>query len=136
MIERVSHTTIYVLDQEKALEFYTQKLGFEVRVDFKMDNGFRWVTVGPKTQPELEIILFEVKAGGRYDEETANHLKAILEKGVLGGAVLSTSDCRATYEELVSKGVEFISPPTETFYGIEALFKDGCGNVFSMTQQK
>lgn len=136
MIERISHTTVYVLDQEKALQFYTQKLGFEVRVDFKMDNGFRWVTVGPKTQPELEIILFEVKAGGRYDEESANHLKAILEKGVLGGAVLSTSDCRATYEELVSKGVEFVSPPTETFYGIEAILSDGCGNLFSMTQRK
>jgi catechol 2,3-dioxygenase-like lactoylglutathione lyase family enzyme len=136
MIERISHTTFYVLDQEKARQFYTQKLGFEVRVDYTMDNGTRWLTVGPKTQPELEIILFEVKAGGRFDEDSANHLRAVLEKGILGGAVLSTSDCRATYEELVSKGVEFASPPTETFYGIEAVLKDGCGNWFSMTQRK
>jgi catechol 2,3-dioxygenase-like lactoylglutathione lyase family enzyme len=136
MITKLSHVNIYVLDQDAALEFYTQKLGFEVRTDFKMDNGFRWLTVGPKSQPELEIILFAVKPDMGMDAETAGHLRAILEKGGFGGGVLEVDDCRATYEDLKSKGVEFVSPPNETFYGIEAIMKDNSGNWFSMTQRK
>lgn len=136
MIRAVSHMNIYVLNQDKALEFYTQKLGFEVRTDFSMENGFRWLTVGPKGQPELEIILASPKAGGMFDEESAAHLTAILEKGLMGSGIFNTTDCRGTYEELKARGVEFISPPKETFYGVEALFKDGCGNWFSMTERK
>src|SRR5262245_59463621 len=69
------------------------------------------------------------------DEETVTHLRALLEKGVMGAGVWEADDCRATYEELKAKGVEFVSPPQEQFYGIEAIFKDGCGNWFSMTQR-
>jgi catechol 2,3-dioxygenase-like lactoylglutathione lyase family enzyme len=133
MIQKLSHATIYVLDQEQAFQFYTEKLGFEVRTDARMENGFRWLTVGPKAQPDLEIVLFEVKAGGMIDEAAANHLRALLEGG-LGAGVFDTDDCRATYEELRSKGVEFISPPREQPYGIEAIFKDNSGNWFSLAQ--
>ena len=59
MITRLSHTTIYVDDQDAALRFYTEKLGFEVRTDMKMDNGFRWTTMGLAGQPDLEIVLME-----------------------------------------------------------------------------
>jgi catechol 2,3-dioxygenase-like lactoylglutathione lyase family enzyme len=135
MIRKLSHATIYVLDQEKALDFYTNKLGFEVRTDAAMEGGFRWITVGPKDQPDLEVVLYGVHPGGMLDEDTVMHLRALLDKGVLGAGVWEADDCRATYEELKAKGVEFVSPPQEQFYGIEAIFKDGCGNWFSMTQR-
>ncbi len=136
MIQKLSHATIYVLDQEQALDFYTNKLGFEVHMDMSMDDGFRWLTVGPKSQPELELVLFAVKPAGMFDEATASHLRAILEKGVLGMGVFDTDDCHATYAELKAKGVEFMSPPQEQPYGVEATFKDNSGNVFSLTQRR
>ncbi len=136
MITRLSHATIYVTDQNKALDFYTNKLGMQVKTDFTMDNGFRWVTVGTKDQPDLELILYAVGSGGMMDETTAAHLRAVLEKGVMGGGVLEADDCCKTYEQLKSKGVEFVSPPQERPYGIEAIFKDGCGNWFSLTQHR
>jgi len=136
MIQKLSHATIYVLDQEQALDFYTNKLGFEVRTDVTMDGGFRWLTVAPKSQPELELVLFAVTPGSMFDDATVGHLRAILEKGVLGVGVFNTADCHATYAELKAKGVEFVSPPQEQPYGIEATFKDNSGNVFSLTQQR
>ena len=134
MITKLSHATIYVLDYDKALDFYTRKLGFEVRADFPLENGFRWLTVGLKGQPGFELVLFRPGAYGRMDEEAAGHLRAVLERGLMGGGVFDTDDCRATYEELKSRGVEFVSPPAENPYGIEAIFTDGNGNWFSLTQ--
>ncbi len=135
MITKLSHATLFVLDHDKALEFYVGKLGFEVRNDVKMDNGFRWVTVSASQQPQLEIVLYEPHPMGQIDQETADQLRSLLNKGVLGSGVFETDDCRRTYEELQAKGVEFTQAPKETFYGIEALFKDGCGNWFSLTQR-
>jgi predicted enzyme related to lactoylglutathione lyase len=136
MIQKMSHASVYVTDQQKALEFYRDKLGFEVRTDATMEGGFRWLTVGPKNQPDFEIALMEPKAGFMFDEETAGQIRALVEKGALGAGVFDTDDCRATYEELKSKGVEFMQPPAERPYGIEALFKDNSGNWFSLTQHK
>lgn len=136
MIQKLSHATIYVLDQEQALDFYTNKLGFEVRMDMTMDGGFRWLTVGPTSQPELELVLFAVTPASMFDEATAGHLRALLEQGVLGVGVFNTDDCHATYTALKARGVEFVSPPQEQPYGVEATFKDNSGNVFSLTQQR
>ena len=135
MITRLSHTTIYVLDQDEALTFYRDKLGFEVRTDMTMDNGFRWLTVGPKTQPDLEMVLMAVCESPLFPAEKAAQLRDLLQSGALGAGVLEVDDCQKTYEQLKAKGVEFMSPPTERFYGIEALFKDNSGNWFSMTQR-
>ena len=135
MIQRISHTGIYVLDQDAARDFYVNKLGFEVRDDATMDNGFRWLTVGPKTQPDLNLILMKVD-GPNIKPDVSKTLRDLLERGILSGGVLHTSDCRKTYEELRAKGVEFIQPPTERFYGVEALMKDNSGNWFSMTETK
>jgi len=135
MIQRISHTGIYVLDQDAARDFYVNKLGFEVRDDATMDNGFRWLTVGPKTQPDLNLILMKVD-GPNIKPDVAKTLRDLLERGIMSGGVLHTSDCRKTYEELRAKGVEFIQPPTERFYGTEALMKDNSGNWFSMTETK
>lgn len=136
MIQRMSHTTIFVTDQDKAKEFYVDKLGFEVRTDATMEGGFRWLTVGPKAQPDLEIVLMAVKPNPQQDPEIVELLKKLLEKGALGAGVFEAADCRKTYEELKAKGVEFLSEPEEKFYGIEAIMKDPFGNWFSMTQQK
>jgi catechol 2,3-dioxygenase-like lactoylglutathione lyase family enzyme len=135
MIQRLSHTTIYVLDQDAARDFYVNKLGFEVRMDASMDSGFRWLTVGPKGQPDLQIILMKVD-GPNMQPDVAATLRDLLVRGKLGGGVLQTSDCRKTYEELKAKGVEFLSPPKEQFYGVEALVKDNSGNWFSLTEPK
>lgn len=135
MIQRLSHATLYVLDQDAAKDFYVNKLGFEVRMDSKMDDGFRWLTVSPKSQPDLQIILMQVD-GPYIPPETAKTMRALLTEGKINGGVLQTSDCRQTYEELKAKGVEFLSPPNEQFYGIEAIMKDNSGNWFSMTEPK
>jgi catechol 2,3-dioxygenase-like lactoylglutathione lyase family enzyme len=134
MIRRMSHATVFVDNQDEALKFYRDKLGFEVRTDAKVSDEFRWLTVGPKGQPDFEIVLMEPKPGMLMDEETANQLRSIMAKGVLGAGVFNTENCRATYEELKGRGVEFVSEPAERPYGIEAVFKDNSGNWFSLTQ--
>jgi len=136
MITRLSHATIYVLDQDEALKFYRDKLGFEVRTDATMDNGFRWLTVGPKTQSDLNIILMAVKESPMFAADKVALFRKLLESGALGAGVLDVDDCKKTYEELKAKGVEFMAPPADRFYGIEALFKDNSGNWFSMTERK
>jgi catechol 2,3-dioxygenase-like lactoylglutathione lyase family enzyme len=135
MITKLSHATLYVTDQDQALDFYTKKLGFEVRTDVTME-GFRWLTVGPRGQRDLEIVLMKLAAGGPWDDATLAQLQSLLAKGGLGGGVFEADDCHRTYEELRVRGVEFTSPPTNRPYGIEATFKDPFGNWFSMTQPR
>ena len=134
MISKMSHAAIFVLDQQAALEFYRDKLGFEVRTDATMDGGFRWLTVGPKDQPGFEIILMEPNPGFMFDEATANQIRELVQGGKLGAGVFDTPNCRAAYEELQAKGVEFISPPEEQSWGIGAVFKDNSGNWFSLSE--
>ena len=136
MIKKLSHVSIYVLDQDRAREFYVDKLGFEVRTDATMEGGFRWLTVGPKDQPDLEIVLMPVKGGMAMTEENAKKLRELVEAGALGAGVFFTNDVHGDYEALKRKGVTFKSPPTERFYGTEAIVKDDSGNWFSLTQPK
>jgi predicted enzyme related to lactoylglutathione lyase len=131
----MSHTSVYVLDQDRAKAFYTEKLGFEVREDQTMGE-FRWLTVSPKGQPDLEIVLMPLRPGHMMDEATVKTMRGLVEAGRFGAGVLETDDCKRTYEELKTKGVQFSQPPTERPYGIEALLKDDSGNWFSMTQRK
>jgi catechol 2,3-dioxygenase-like lactoylglutathione lyase family enzyme len=135
MIERQSHTTVYVLNQDEALQFYRDKLGFEVRMDSTMPNGFRWLTVGPKAQPELQIVLMQIAEGPMWSKDTVEKMKSLVKQGAFGVGVFETPDVHTTYETLKAKGVEFMQPPTERFYGIEAIVKDNSGNWFSMTQR-
>jgi catechol 2,3-dioxygenase-like lactoylglutathione lyase family enzyme len=135
MIQRVTHATVYVFDQDAARDFYVNKLGFEVRMDQRAENGFRWLTVSPKGQPDFQLILMQVD-GPNMQPDAAAALKDLMEKGRLGGGVLQTDDIRATYEELKAKGVEFLAPPADRFYGIECVMKDNSNNWYSMTQPK
>jgi uncharacterized glyoxalase superfamily protein PhnB len=138
VIQRQSHSTIFVTDQEEALEFYRDKLGFEVRTDMPMsDEGdIRWLTLSPKGQPDLEIILAPLTPGPMFDSEQAEQIKGLVRSGALGIGVFQTDDINSDYERLSKQGVEFVSPPEEKFYGIEAIVKDNSGNWFSLTQPK
>ena len=133
MIAKLNHANILVLDQEKAFDVYVNILGFKVHTDETMEGGLRWLTVTAPGNPELELILAEPKPP-MFESEDAALLRKLLERGALGAGVWQCDDCRATYKELKAKGIEFTKEPTEEFYGIEAVFKDGCGNWFSLTQ--
>ena len=135
MITNITHTHVYVLDQEEALDFYTHKLGFEVRIDNSFGQ-FRWLTVGPKGNPDIELILAPISEQMLKDKETADQVRSLVQKGVFSGPVLECEDIYATYEELKGKGVEFTKAPTEEFYKTEAVFKDNSGNWFSLGEKK
>ena len=135
MVQRLSHATFYVLDQDKAKEFYVDKLGFSVHTDVTMDGGFRWLTVTAPGDPDLEINL--MAAGPPvFNDEQSKMILSLLQAGAMGAAVMNTDDCRKTYEELKAKGVEFKGEPEEQFYGTEVIMLDGCGNWFSLTSPK
>jgi catechol 2,3-dioxygenase-like lactoylglutathione lyase family enzyme len=147
MIQKMSHATIYVTDQDVAKEFYAGKLGFEVKVDHSLPTGFRWLTVSPKGQPELEIILMKIGSnndfvkmkGGDATESVQKDVEtmgALLKKGWFSGGAFETADCRKTYAELKAKGVEFLTEPRDEFYGVSTVLKDPFGNWYSMTQPK
>jgi catechol 2,3-dioxygenase-like lactoylglutathione lyase family enzyme len=136
MIDRMSHTNIYVLDQDSAYDFYVNKLGFKVATDAPFGPGMRWLTVTAPDQPDVEIILMHVKEGMSLSKEKADKLRELVKSGTFGFGVFHCKDIYATYEELKAKGVEFSKAPTEEFYGIEALFRDDSGNWFSLTQRK
>jgi catechol 2,3-dioxygenase-like lactoylglutathione lyase family enzyme len=136
VIQRQSHSTIYVIDQEEALKFYRDTLGFEVRTDMPMTDDLRWITVSPKGQPDLEIVLMQIAPGPAFSDETAEEMKALVRRGTLGIGVFETDDIHGDYERLSKQGVEFASPPREQFYGIEAVVRDNSGNWFSLTQRK
>ena len=132
MITKMSHVSIYVLNQDSALDFYTNKLGFKVVTDVPMGKDTRWLTVSPPEQPEIEIVLFPITVGKMFPKETADTMTELIKKGTFGCGVFECNDIYATYEELKAKGVEFMKPPKEEFYGTEALFKDDSGNWFSL----
>ena len=136
MIDRLSVATIWVKDQNEALRFYTEKLGFEIRADVK-NGDYRWLTVGLKGQPDVEFQLAALKAGGALTQEEADHLTKLVEAGKMGIGPWKTDDCQKTYQTLKAKGVEFVQPATDRPYGIiEAVFKDNSGNVMVLAQDK
>ena len=134
MITKLTHTFIYVLDQDEALQFYTEKLGFVLKANIPLGPDKKWLTVTAPQQPDLEIVLMKAQEGPFFDQKTAQKVNDIVEGGILGWCVFECTDIYATYEELTSKGVEFKDPPTETPAGISANFKDNSGNWFSLSQ--
>lgn len=134
MITKLSHAGLMVRDQAQAYDVYVNKLGFKVQTDVTMDNGFRWLTVSPPNQPDLQIVLSE-PVEPMFSPDLIPHVRALLDKDAMSGGVWEADDCQKTYEALKARGIEFIKPPTKEFYGVEALFKDGCGNWFSLTER-
>jgi catechol 2,3-dioxygenase-like lactoylglutathione lyase family enzyme len=136
MITKLNHVSIFVLDQDSAFDFYVNKLGFTVNTDAEMGPGKRWLTVCPPEQPELEITLMLIDDGMMFDKDSAAAMRDLVSRGTFGFGVFECDDLLATYEEMTAKGVEFTKPPTQEFYGFEALFKDDSGNWFSLGQKK
>ena len=134
MIARITHISVYVLDQAQALDFYVHKLGFIKHTDIPMHGGGRWLTVTPPEQPELQVALMPTSPWGPWNEENADAMRGLVKGGMFGFAAFKCKDVRATYEELHAKGVEFTMPPTEQPFGIIAVLKDDSGNTFSLSE--
>jgi catechol 2,3-dioxygenase-like lactoylglutathione lyase family enzyme len=133
MITKMTHVTVYVLNQDSAYDFYVNKLGFKVIKDVPMSGEERWITVCPPEQPDFEIILSPLTRS-IFVKETVEALKELVIKGTFGVGLFTCNDIYATYEELKAKGVEFTKAPKKEFYGTEAMFKDDSGNWFSLAQ--
>ena len=133
---KFSAAQVWVHDQDEALAFYTEKLGFEVQSDVTLPEmgDFRWLTVAPPGQPDTAVVLMAIPGPPVMDEETAEQVRTLMAKGFAGTIFLTTDDVRADYEELKGRGVEFTEEPEERPYGIDSGFRDPSGNSFRLTQ--
>jgi catechol 2,3-dioxygenase-like lactoylglutathione lyase family enzyme len=133
---KLANAQLWVHDQDEALDFYTNRLGMEVRSDVTMPEmgDFRWLSVGPAGQPDIAIVLMAIPGAPIMDAETAEQVRTLMAKGFAGTVFLTTDDCRASYEELKARGVEFSETPEERPYGIDAAFRDPSGNNIRLTQ--
>ena len=132
---RIANAQLWVHDQDEALAFYTDKLGWDVQVDVTMPEmgNFRWLTVAPAGQ-EISIVLMAIPGPPVIDDQTAGEIEALTAKGFAGTVFLTTDDCQKSYEELSARGVEFTEQPEERPYGIDSAFRDPSGNHFRLTQ--
>ena len=135
---KLTNTQLWVHDQDEALAFYTDKLGWEVRSDVTMPEmgDFRWLAVGPAGQEDISVVLMAIPGPPMFEPETVAQIKNLMAKGCAGAVFLTTDDCQASYEELKAKGVEFSETPEERPYGVDAGFHDPSGNSFRLTQVK
>jgi catechol 2,3-dioxygenase-like lactoylglutathione lyase family enzyme len=138
MLKQLTNVQVWVHDQDEALAFYTDKLGLELRDDVTVPEmgNFRWLTVGVPGQPDVAVTLMAVPGPPVFDAETRDQIMALMAKGAASGLFFATDDCRASYEDLKSRGVEFQQEPTEQPYGIDAGFRDPSGNQIRMAQRK
>ena len=133
---KIANAQLWVHDQDEALAFYTEKLGMEVRSDVTLPEmgDFRWLTVAPAGQDDFAIVLMAIPGPPVFEPETVEQIRTLMGKGAAGTIFLNTEDCRAAYEELKGRGVEFIDVPDERPYGIDASFRDPSGNHLRLTQ--
>ncbi|WP_035856953.1 VOC family protein [Cryptosporangium arvum] len=135
MTTRIVNAQFWVHDQDEALAFYVGKLGWEVRSDVTMPEwAFRWLVVGPVGQPDVGLVLMPVPGAPLLDGTASAQLAELVARGAGGTLFLETDDCRATYDELSARGVEFNDPPTPQAYGIDTSFRDPSGNNVRLTQ--
>jgi catechol 2,3-dioxygenase-like lactoylglutathione lyase family enzyme len=134
MFTTISHMFLWVRDQQEAKDFYVGKLGFEVGTDVTLEEygGMRWLTV--VAPGGLQIALSSVDLSVVHDPDGPAFLREMLAKGLGAGGILRVEDCRAAYDELRGRGVEFSEEPTEHFYGVDAAFRDPSGNQWRVTQ--
>jgi catechol 2,3-dioxygenase-like lactoylglutathione lyase family enzyme len=133
---KIATAQLWVHDQDEALAFYTEKLGMEVRSDVTLPElgGFRWLTVAPPGQDDVAIVLMLIPGPPVMDDETTEEVRTLMGKGFAGTVFLSTDDCRADYEELRARGVEFTEAPEDRPYGVDSGFRDPSGNHLRLTQ--
>jgi uncharacterized glyoxalase superfamily protein PhnB len=133
---KITNAQLWVQDQEEALAFYTEKVGMEIAADVTLPElgGFRWLAVSPPGQPDVSIVLMAIPGPPIMDEDTTEQVETLMAKGFAGTVFLTTDDCRAAYEELSARGVEFHEPPEERPYGIDSGFRDPSGNNIRLGQ--
>jgi predicted enzyme related to lactoylglutathione lyase len=133
---RIANCQLWVNDQDEALAFYTEKLGMVTRADVTLPElgNFRWLTVSPADQPDVAIVLMAIPGAPLLDDETVEQVRTVMSKGLAGTVFLTTDDCHAAYEQLSGRGVEFVEPPEDRPYGIDAGFRDPSGNHLRLTQ--
>ena len=132
----IAYSGVWVHDQDEALAFYTENLGWELRADVTLPEfgNYRWLTVGPPNQPDVSVLLNAIPGPPVMDEATADQIRSLMAKGWIGNVLLTTDDVQAAYEELKARGVEFTEAPEERPYGIDSAFRDPSGNQFRLTQ--
>ncbi len=132
----VGNSQLWVHDQDAAVDFYTRKVGLEVRIDVTLEElgGFRWVAVGSPAQPDFSVVLMAIPGPPMMDDQTTEEVRSLMSKGFAGTVFLVTDDCQASYAELLARGVEFTETPEERPYGIDCGFRDPSGNSIRLTQ--
>lgn len=132
---KITNAQFWVHEQDEALAFYTQVLGWEVRSDVTMEAwSFRWLCVGPAGQDDVGLVLMPVPGPPMLDVVASTALAELVAKGAGGTLFLETDDCQASYDELSARGVAFNDPPTAQAYGIDTSFRDPSGNNIRLTQ--
>ena len=135
---QISTVQLWVHDQQEALDYWTKKVGFELRMDVTLPElgNFRWVTVGPPGQPDVAIVLMAIPGPPVMDAETAEQVRNLMAKGFAGTVFLTTDDVHAAYDELKARGVEFVEAPEDRPYGIDSSFRDPSGNNIRLMEVK
>jgi uncharacterized glyoxalase superfamily protein PhnB len=133
---RIANAQLWVHNQDEALEFWTKRVGMEVRNDVTVPElgNFRWLTVAPPGQSDFAIVLMAIPGPPVLDGDTAEEVRSLMSKGFAGTVFLTTDDCQASYEELSGRGVEFTETPERRPYGIDCGFRDPSGNSIRLTQ--
>ena len=134
MSEGVGVAGVYVQDQDEALDFYVNKLGFRVHTDARNGN-YRWLTVQHPDQPSFQLGLFAPQPP-TVDDDTVQVLREVVAKGAMPPLVLVVDDCRASYAELKDRGVEFTQEPVERYGSVDASFRDPSGNGWKMIEAR
>jgi predicted enzyme related to lactoylglutathione lyase len=134
MITNISITSVFVKDVDESKKFYTEVLGFDAKEDITLGDGYRWCTVNHPSQPELSVHL--TVPGPPHSPEMVAALNRALDEGGMHGLGMNVDDCQKTYAELVDKGVEFIQPPEERPYGVEAIARDNSGNWMVLVEPR
>jgi catechol 2,3-dioxygenase-like lactoylglutathione lyase family enzyme len=132
MSNGVAMVGLYVRDQEEALQFYVEKLGFRVHTDAR-NGDYRWLTVQHPDQPSFQLGLFAPQAP-LLDAATIQSLQEIVAKGAMPPLVISVDDCRAACDRMRAKGVEIIQEPVERYGTVDAGFRDPSGNGWKMIE--
>jgi catechol 2,3-dioxygenase-like lactoylglutathione lyase family enzyme len=134
MSKHVGVVGLYVRDQEEALEFYVEKLGFRVHTDVK-NGDYRWLTVQSPDQPSFQLGLY-LPQPPTLDEATAQTMREVVAKGAMPPLVLVVDDVRAAYDALAARGVEFTQEPVERYGNVDANFRDPSGNGWKMVEER
>lgn len=132
MTQVIGVAGIYVRDQDEALAFYVEKLGFKVHTDAR-NGDYRWLTVQHPDQPSFQLGLFKPQPP-TVDDASAQTLGEMVAKGAMPPLVLVVDDCRAAYEQMKARGVEFTQEPIDRYGAVDASFRDPSGNGWKVIE--